>query len=96
MRSCPPLGKLRHTYYERAHQRFAEVISHEIMEVTPELSQRHKAALVPAEMLMSVLYGWWESHLGVRHITLEEAKAYADHAVDVLLGGRSAWANMAD
>ena len=93
MRSCPPIDELRRMYYERGHKRFAEVISHEIMEVTPELSERPKAALMLAEMLMSMLYGWWESHLGVRQITLEEAKAYADHAVDVLLGGRSAWAN---
>jgi TetR/AcrR family transcriptional regulator, mexJK operon transcriptional repressor len=94
MRSCPPLGELRQMYYERGHKRFAEVISHEIMEVAPELTDKPKAALMLAEMLMSALYGWWESHLGVRHIALEEAKAYADHAVDVLLGGRASWANI--
>jgi TetR/AcrR family transcriptional regulator, mexJK operon transcriptional repressor len=96
MRSCPPLGELRQMYYERGHQRFAEVISHEIMEVAPELTDKPEAALMLAEMLMSVLYGWWESHLGVREITLKEAKAYADHAVDVLLGGRASWANLAE
>jgi AcrR family transcriptional regulator len=94
MRSCPPIDEIRKMYYERGHKRFAEIISHEIMEVTPELSQRPKAALTLAEMLMSVLYGWWESHLGVRKITLKEAKAYADHAVDVLLSGRAAWTNI--
>jgi TetR/AcrR family transcriptional regulator, mexJK operon transcriptional repressor len=94
MRSCPPLGELRQMYYERGHKRFAEVISREIMEVTPELAGRPKAALLLAEMLMSVIYGWWEAHLGVREFTLEEAKQYADHAVEVLLSGRSAWVNM--
>jgi hypothetical protein len=42
-------------------------------------------------MLMAMLTGWYDAHARVREVTLEEAKAYADHAVDVIFQGRAAW-----
>jgi len=43
-------------------------------------------------MLIGMLYGWWRARQENRSVTLEEALAYADSAVDVLFEGRAAWA----
>jgi hypothetical protein len=45
-------------------------------------------------MLMAMLYGWWRTHQDIRPVRLNEALRYADHAVDALLDGRSAWSAM--
>ena len=42
-------------------------------------------------MLMAMLAGWWAAQQELGAVELEEGLAYADHAVDVLLDGRSAW-----
>ena len=38
-----------------------------------------------------MIYGWHAVHDPLREISREEAITYADHAVDVIFAGRSAW-----
>lgn len=92
-RSCPMVSNMRNVFYEIGHKRTAEIVSQEIAEVAPELTTNPTAAFRLAEMFMNMLFGWWESHLGFRDITREEAWAHADQVVNVLLNGRSSWIN---
>jgi hypothetical protein len=77
--------------YAVGHRPIAQALAKEIVDLTTDQAIRPQSALRVAEMLMGMLYGWWLAHLGVRRITREEALAYADHAVDVLLDGRYSW-----
>jgi TetR/AcrR family transcriptional repressor of mexJK operon len=88
----PSMDELRRMTYEVGHQRMALAIAKEILERTTNPPIAREPALRLAEMLMGMLHGWWLAHLGVRTITRKEALAYADHAVDVLLDGRTSWA----
>ena len=90
-RSCPPIEDLWRMRYDLGHKRMAQIIANDITDLSADQTIKLPAALQLAEMLMAMLYGWWEAHHGVRRVTREEAQAYADHAVDVLFEGRSAW-----
>jgi hypothetical protein len=89
--SSPAMDDLRRMGYEVGHKPMAQAIAKELVDLTTDRAIPPQSALRLAEMLMGMLYGWWLAHLGVRHITRKEALAYADHAVDVLLDGRSSW-----
>jgi TetR/AcrR family transcriptional repressor of mexJK operon len=45
--------------------------------------------------LIAMLYGWWRMRQEIGRVKREEALSYADHAVDLLFEGRSAWAGAA-
>ena len=87
--NSPSMDELRRMRHEVGHQRIVQVIAQEIIDGEATQPQ---AAIRIAEMLMGMLYGWWRTHQEVRRVTLEEAVAYADYAVDVLFEGRAAWA----
>lgn len=69
-----------------------------IADLTDEIVRGAKDAPTPpvnpqqvARMLLSTLYGWWAEREAAGGATREEANAYADHAVAVLLHGQAAW-----
>jgi TetR/AcrR family transcriptional repressor of mexJK operon len=90
--SSPSMDELRRTRYEIGHKRTIQVIAQDIIDGTRNQPIPPRAAIRLAEMLMAMLYGWWRMHQEVRRVTREEALAYADHAVEMLFDGRSAWA----
>jgi AcrR family transcriptional regulator len=89
--SGPPLKQLLRMRYETGHRRTVQVIAQDIIEGTREQPVQPGVATRLAEMLVAMIYGWSRSNQEVRTVTREEAQAYADHAVEVLLRGRSAW-----
>ena len=91
--SGPSMDELRRMRYEVGHKRTIQVIAQDIIDRAPGQRVQSRTAIRLAEMLMAMLYGWWRMHQEVRRVTREEALAYADHAVDVLFDGRSAWAD---
>jgi AcrR family transcriptional regulator len=90
--SGPSMKQLRRMRHEVGHQRTVQVIAQDIIEGTGDQSIPPRAAIRVAEMLMSMLYGWWRTHQEIRRVTRAEAFAYADQAVDILFDGRAAWA----
>jgi AcrR family transcriptional regulator len=90
--NSPSMDELRRLRHEVGHQRIVQVIAHEIIEGTRDESIQLPTAIRIAEMLIGMLYGWWRARQENRSVTLEEALAYADSAVDVLFEGRAAWA----
>jgi TetR/AcrR family transcriptional repressor of mexJK operon len=89
--SSPAMDELRRMRYEVGHQRTVRVISQDILDRTPGQPIQPRTAMQLAEMLMGILYGWWRTHQEIRRVTREEGLAFADHAVDILFDGRSAW-----
>jgi TetR/AcrR family transcriptional repressor of mexJK operon len=90
--SGPSMDELRQMRHEVGHKRTIQVIAQDIIERTTDQSIQPRTAIQLAEMLMGTLHGWWRMHQEVRRVALEEAVAYADHVVDVMFDGRSAWA----
>jgi TetR/AcrR family transcriptional repressor of mexJK operon len=90
--SGPSMDELRRTRYEVGHKRTIQVIAQDIIDATGNRLIPSRAAIRLAEMFMAKLYGWWRMHQEVRRVTREEALAYADDAVDVLLDGLATWA----
>jgi len=88
-RSMNVLRRMRH---EVGHKPIVQTIAQDIIDGTRDQSIEPRAAIRMAEMLMSMLIGWWRMHQEVRRVMCDEALAYADHAVEVLLDGRPAWA----
>jgi TetR/AcrR family transcriptional repressor of mexJK operon len=90
----PRMSDLRRMRHEVRHRRTIQVIAQDIMEKTRDRRIPPKAATALAEMLMGTLHGWWVMHQEVRRVSREEAMAFADHAIDVLFEGRSAWGHI--
>jgi TetR/AcrR family transcriptional repressor of mexJK operon len=90
--SVPPMHELRRLRHEFGHERTVQVMAQGIIDETRDQSIQARAAVRLAEMLIAMLYGWWRAQREIRRVEREEALAYADHAVDVLFEGRSAWA----
>jgi AcrR family transcriptional regulator len=90
----PSMNELRRMRHEVGHQRIVQVIAQDIIDGTHAQSLEPRAAIRVAEMLMAMLYGWWRAHQEVRRVTEQEAFAYADQAVEVLLKGRAAWGGL--
>ena len=85
------MNELRRMRHEIGHKRTAQVIAQDIIDGTGDRSIPPRSAMRVAEMLMAMLTGWWRTQQDIRPVALEEALAYADHAVDALLDGRAAW-----
>jgi TetR/AcrR family transcriptional regulator, mexJK operon transcriptional repressor len=90
--SGPPLDELRRMRYETGHRRTIQVIARDIVQGTRDQPVQPRTAIKLAEMLVAMIYGWSRARRDVGSVPREEALAYADHAVEVLLHGRSAWA----
>lgn len=89
--NSPSMDELRRLRHEVGHQRIVQVMAQEIIDGTRDQAIQPQAAIRLAETLMGMLYGWWREKLEIRRITVEEGRAYADYAVDVLFDGRAAW-----
>jgi len=88
---APSMDELRRMRYDVGHKRIVQVIAQDIIDGTRDQSIEPRTATRVAEMLISMLYGWWRMHQEIRRVTREEAVAYVDYAVDVLFDGRSVW-----
>jgi hypothetical protein len=88
------LGNLRGELAQALYVVFQESID----EMAAEIRRGTQGFSVPprdpkrvAEMLMTVLYGRHTIHRFAGEVTPEQAQIFADHAVDVIFAGRSAW-----
>lgn len=88
---APPMHELRRMRHEVGHKRIVQLIAQDIIDGTRDRSVELRTAIQTAEMLLSMLFGWWQMQQEIRRVTAEEASAYADWAVEVLFDGRSAW-----
>ncbi|MGR4866080.1 TetR/AcrR family transcriptional regulator [Caulobacter sp. LARHSG274] len=84
-------GKLARVLHEVGHRTAIAALAETIVRGTGNFAAPPRDPTRVAEMLMAMLTGWYDAHARVREVTLEEAKAYADHAVDVIFQGRAAW-----
>ena len=89
--SGPGVNELRYMNFEVGHGRTIQSIAQDIALGDPDQPVELTVATAIAEMLLGMIYGWWRMYRDVRPVTRREAVAFADHAVDVLLEGRTAW-----
>jgi AcrR family transcriptional regulator len=89
--SSPSMSELRRMRHEVGHKPIAQTIAQDIIDGSAGRPIEPRAAFEMAEMLISMLIGWWRMHQEVRRVTRDEALPYADYAVDVLFDGRPAW-----
>lgn len=86
-----PGGELARALHEAGHKVAVASLVEEIRNGTREHPVPPRNPERVAEMFMAMLFGWYDAHHRVREISAEEARTYADHAVDVIFAGRSAW-----
>jgi AcrR family transcriptional regulator len=89
--SGPPMKELLRLRYEAGHRRTVQVIAQDIVAGTGDQPVAAQVAINLAEMLIATIAGWARTQQEIRSVPREEAVAYADLAVEVLLHGRSAW-----
>jgi TetR/AcrR family transcriptional repressor of mexJK operon len=89
--SGPSMQELRRMRHEVGHMRIVQVMVQDIIDASTDHPISPESAPLIAEMLMAMLAGWWAAQQELGPVKLEDGLAYADHAVDVLLDGRSAW-----
>jgi AcrR family transcriptional regulator len=89
--SGPSMQELRRMRHEIGHKRIIQVMVQDIIDASTDGLISPRSATLIAEMLMAMLAGWWAAQQELGAVKLEEALAYADHTVDVLFDGRSAW-----
>lgn len=77
--------------YETAYAQAVEDLRQEIIQGVRDYPVPPRDPGRVAEMLIAVITGWHAVHDTVGPVTRDEAEAYAEHAVDVLFAGRSAW-----
>jgi AcrR family transcriptional regulator len=82
---------LARALYEAGHRMAVEALAQEIAEGTRDDPAPPKNPAAVAEILMAMLYGWYSANEAIRRVTREEARAYADRAVELLMAGRAAW-----
>jgi TetR/AcrR family transcriptional repressor of mexJK operon len=88
----PPMHELRRLHHEVSHKRTVQVMAQDIIDGSRDQLIQPRMAVRLAEMLVAMLYGWLRTQQQIWRVKREEALTYADHAVDVLFEGRSAWA----
>lgn len=89
--SADATGELAHILHEAGHKTAIAELADTIVKGTRNFAVPPRSPEGVAEMLMAMLTGWYDAHRRVREVTMEEAKAYADHAVDVIYLGRAGW-----
>jgi AcrR family transcriptional regulator len=92
---CPDQGEMRRMRHEVAHLRSIEVLAQDIIDGSAPTPVSWQSAIGIAEMLIGMLYIWWRARQDVESVRLDEALAFADHAVDVLMDGRATWGGAA-
>lgn len=86
-----PARDLALALYETAYAQAVEDLRQEILQGVRDYPVPPRDPVRVAEMLIAVIAGWHTVHDTIRPVTREEAEAYAEHAVDVIFAGRSAW-----
>ena len=86
-----PARDLARALYDTAYQQSVDDLTREIVRGTQDYPAPPRDPVRVAEMLIALISGWHTVHDMVRPATPEEASTYAEHAVDVLFAGRSAW-----
>jgi len=89
--SGPSMQELRRMRHEIGHKRIIQVMAQDIINASSGRSMSPRAATQVAEMLMAMLSGWWRAQQELGAAKIEDALAFADHAVDVLFDGRPSW-----
>jgi TetR/AcrR family transcriptional repressor of mexJK operon len=84
-------GELARALHEVGHKAAIAELANIITQGTRDFAAPPRSPARVAEMMMAMLMGWHDAHSRVREVTPEEAKAYADHVVDVIFQGRAAW-----
>ncbi|OJU13766.1 MAG: hypothetical protein BGN86_15450 [Caulobacterales bacterium 68-7] len=84
-------GQLMRDVYEGGYMAGVRSLRDSILHAAKESPSPPRDATRVAEMLMAMMIGWRQATGLIRPISEDEAKAYAEHAVDVVLGGRAAW-----
>jgi AcrR family transcriptional regulator len=77
--------------YETGYRSTVDLLAKEIAELAQSCASPARDPRRVAEMLMAMLAGWYGTQDLLRKVPHEEAIAFADHAVDVVLAGRAAW-----
>lgn len=86
-----PARDLARALYETAYEQAIEDLKQEIIEGTRDYPAPPRDPARVAEMLIAVITGWHTVHDVIKPVSVDEANAYAEHAVDVLFAGRAAW-----
>jgi TetR/AcrR family transcriptional repressor of mexJK operon len=84
-------GELARALFEAGYQSGVHEIAADIIARTRNRRERPQSPHRVAEMLIGMLSGWYRAHMFVREIPLSEAFDFADHVVEVLFDGQSAW-----
>jgi AcrR family transcriptional regulator len=86
-----PARDLARALYETAYRQAIDDLTQEIVLGTHDYPAPPRDPPRVAEMLIAIITGWHTVHDTVMPVTADEAATYAEHAVDVLFAGRSAW-----
>lgn len=86
-----PARDLAMALYETAYRQAIEDLRGEIVFGARDYPTPLRDPTRVAEMLIAIITGWHAVRTMIRPVTADEANAYAEHAVDVLFAGRSAW-----
>lgn len=90
-RGADNAGELARTLHEVGHKAAIAALTRTIVDGTQNFAAPPRNPTRCAEMLMAMLTGWYDAHSRVREVSMEEARTYADHAVDIFFLGRAAW-----
>jgi AcrR family transcriptional regulator len=82
---------LARALHETAYRMAVESLAEEIVAGAGAAPAPPGNPTAVAETLMAMLYGWYSANEPIRRVTREEARDFADRAVDLLLSGRAAW-----
>jgi AcrR family transcriptional regulator len=86
-----PARDLAMALYETAYVQAVEDLTQEIVQGVKDYPTPPRDPARVAEMLIAMINGWHAVRTMIRPVTADEANTYAEHAVDVLFAGRSAW-----
>jgi len=86
-----PASGLARALHEAGHRMAVEALAQAIVDGARDDATPPSNPTAVAEMLMAMLYGWYTANEVVRRIPRDEAFAYADRAVALVLAGRAAW-----
>ena len=82
----PQLASLMH---EIGFNFTVNMLAEDIRNFTPATNASGLAPERVAEIMLSAMWGWYRAEAMVRKVDLEEAMAYAQSVVDLVVAGRS-------
>lgn len=89
--SSLPTGEVARALFAAGYQPAINELTAEIIAGTLKQPVPPRNPARVAEMLLGTLFSWYRAHEIVREVSIEEARNYCDHAVEVIFAGRSAW-----